>query len=174
MQIFKEEVFDLLDPQSRTDGTSVVKPAVPRAPIQIRETANGGITLAGVIEAEVKSKEEMASYLTRGSICRATGSTNMNNQSRLDFIKQFYDQSFPFHVSVRPFSVGLVLCMRLYWLVQASNIAKIVSVHHWDGTRPITVYGSADTVCLVQQSKLNTNLQILVDTSNMHFLKSKY
>ncbi|THU48274.1 hypothetical protein C4D60_Mb09t24510 [Musa balbisiana] len=81
IEIFKEEVFDLLDPQSRTDGTSVVKPAVPRAPIQIRETANGGITLAGVIEAEVKSKEEMASYLTRGSICRATGSTNMNNQS---------------------------------------------------------------------------------------------
>ncbi|CAL9761234.1 unnamed protein product [Musa acuminata subsp. burmannicoides] len=81
IEIFKEEVFDLLDPQSRTDGTSVVKPAVPRAPIQIRETANGGITLAGVTEAEVKSKEEMASYLTRGSICRATGSTNMNNQS---------------------------------------------------------------------------------------------
>ncbi|URE33587.1 CXC [Musa troglodytarum] len=80
-EIFKEEVFDLLDPQSRTDGTSLVKPAVPRAPIQIRETANGGITLAGVTEAEVKSKEEMASYLTRGSICRATASTNMNNQS---------------------------------------------------------------------------------------------
>ncbi|KAJ8459879.1 hypothetical protein OPV22_032805 [Ensete ventricosum] len=81
IEIFKEEVFDLLDPQSRTDGTSVVKPAVPRAPIQIRETANGGITLAGVTEVEVKSKEEMASYLTRGAICRATGSTNMNNQS---------------------------------------------------------------------------------------------
>ncbi|RWW22335.1 hypothetical protein BHE74_00038098, partial [Ensete ventricosum] len=145
-QIFKEEVFDLLDPQSRTDGTSVVKPAVPRAPIQIRETANGGITLAGVTEVEVKSKEEMASYLTRGAICRATGSTNMNNQSRLDFIKQLYDQSF--HVSVRPFLVGLVLCMRLFWLVQASHIVKIVSVHHWDGTRPIMVYGLPDTVCL--------------------------
>ncbi|CAA6667527.1 unnamed protein product [Spirodela intermedia] len=53
----------------------------PRVPIQIRETASGGITLAGVTEAEVNSKEEMASYLTRGSIARATGSTNMNSQS---------------------------------------------------------------------------------------------
>lgn len=43
---------------------------------------NGGITLAGVTEAEVKTKEEMASYLSRGSLSRATGSTNMNSQSR--------------------------------------------------------------------------------------------
>lgn len=89
-QIFKEEVFDLLDPQShaamRTEVAPIAKPTLSRAPIQIRETAAGGITLAGVTEAEVRSKEEMASYLTRGSISRATGSTNMNSQSRLDFI----------------------------------------------------------------------------------------
>jgi len=35
-----------------------------------------------VSEAEVKSKEEMASYLTRGCSSRATASTNMNTQSR--------------------------------------------------------------------------------------------
>ena len=68
---------------SKGEGGSVAKPAVPaRAPIQIRETVNGGITLAGVTEAEVSSKEEMASYLSRGSLSRATGSTNMNSQSR--------------------------------------------------------------------------------------------
>lgn len=33
-------------------------------------------------EAEVRTKEEMASYLLRGSVSRATGSTNMNAQSR--------------------------------------------------------------------------------------------
>nr|XP_010913544.1 kinesin-like protein KIN-4C isoform X1 [Elaeis guineensis] len=86
IEIFKEEVFDLLDPQPhaalRSENASLAKPAAPsRAPIQIRETANGGITLAGVTEAEVRSKEEMASYLTRGSLSRATGSTNMNSQS---------------------------------------------------------------------------------------------
>ncbi|RZB69616.1 kinesin-like protein KIN-4C [Glycine soja] len=83
IEIFKEEVFDLLDHNSsRGDVAPTAKPAVPsRVPIQIRETVNGGITLAGVTEAEVKTKEEMSSYLSRGSLSRATGSTNMNSQS---------------------------------------------------------------------------------------------
>ncbi|KAL0432658.1 UNVERIFIED_CONTAM: Kinesin-like protein KIN-4C [Sesamum latifolium] len=72
IEIFKEEVFDLLD--QRTTGPA-------RAPIQIRERVSGGITLAGVTEAEVRTKEEMASYLLQGSFARATGSTNMNSQS---------------------------------------------------------------------------------------------
>ncbi|CAL5399746.1 unnamed protein product [Camellia sinensis] len=42
----------------------------------------GGITLAGVTEAEVRTKEEMASFLLRGSLACAIGSTNMNSQSR--------------------------------------------------------------------------------------------
>ncbi|XAR62078.1 Plus-end-directed kinesin ATPase [Bertholletia excelsa] len=86
IEIFKEEVFDLLDPNppalSRGDGVPPTKAAGPgRAPIQIREAVNGGITLAGVTEAEVRTKEEMALYLLRGSVSRATGSTNMNSQS---------------------------------------------------------------------------------------------
>ncbi len=54
-----------------------------KPPIQIRETISGGITLSGVTEVNVKSLEEMASCLERGSLSRATGSTNMNSQSRL-------------------------------------------------------------------------------------------
>ncbi|KAJ1281005.1 hypothetical protein BS78_04G275400 [Paspalum vaginatum] len=85
IEIFKEEVFDLLDANHaavKLDTSSVAKASAPaRIPIQIRETATGGITLAGVTEAEVKSKEEMASYLIRGSSSRATASTNMNRQS---------------------------------------------------------------------------------------------
>ncbi|AQK74805.1 P-loop containing nucleoside triphosphate hydrolase superfamily protein [Zea mays] len=85
IEIFKEDVFDLLDANQaavRLDAGSMAKASAPgRVPIQIRETATGGITLAGVTEAEVKSKEEMASYLTRGSSSRATASTNMNRQS---------------------------------------------------------------------------------------------
>ncbi|KAL8492277.1 hypothetical protein ACS0TY_023779 [Phlomoides rotata] len=72
IEIFKEEVFDLLD--QKTTGPA-------RVPIQIRERVSGGITLAGVTESEVGTKEEMASYLLQGSLCRATGSTNMNSQS---------------------------------------------------------------------------------------------
>lgn len=89
-QIFKEEVFDLLDANPhalRCEGNNLSKQTTaPRVPIQIRETPSGGITLAGVTEAEVNSKEEMASYLARGSISRATGSTNMNSQSRFFFL----------------------------------------------------------------------------------------
>ncbi|KAL2317622.1 hypothetical protein Fmac_031498 [Flemingia macrophylla] len=75
IEIFKEEVFDLLDPNSaRGEAAATMKAAAPsRVPIQIRETLNGGITLAGVTEAEVKTKEEMSSYLSRGSLSRATG-----------------------------------------------------------------------------------------------------
>ncbi|KAL0686144.1 hypothetical protein Bca4012_052992 [Brassica carinata] len=86
IEIFKEDVFDLLDSNSppllRNDGGVHPKNvALSRAPIQIRETASGGITLAGVTEAEVKTKEEMGSYLAKGSLCRATACTNMNSQS---------------------------------------------------------------------------------------------
>ncbi|KAK6938063.1 Kinesin motor domain [Dillenia turbinata] len=86
IEIFKEEVFDLLDmnPQAfpKAEGSSLAKASAPaRNPIQIRETVSGGIILAGVTEAEVRTKEEMASYLSRGSLARATGSTNMNSQS---------------------------------------------------------------------------------------------
>ncbi|KAK9070203.1 hypothetical protein SSX86_010603 [Deinandra increscens subsp. villosa] len=68
IEIFKEEVFDLLDStpavHPKADGNG--KHVGPfRVPIQIRETANGGISLAGVTEAEVTSQDEMASFLLR-------------------------------------------------------------------------------------------------------------
>eukprot|EP01018_Ginkgo_biloba_P022483 Gb_12260 [translate_table: standard] len=89
IEILKEEVHDLLDPNppvavkfDTNNGLGCGKPAVPvKPPIQIRENSNGGITLAGVTEADVSSQEEMASFLAHGSLCRATGSTNMNSQS---------------------------------------------------------------------------------------------
>ncbi|XP_044408885.1 kinesin-like protein KIN-4C [Triticum aestivum] len=49
------------------------------------KTSNGSITLAGVMEAEVKSKEDMghmAVHLARGSLSRATESTNIHSQAR--------------------------------------------------------------------------------------------
>ncbi|KAF6175070.1 hypothetical protein GIB67_038983 [Kingdonia uniflora] len=65
------------------EGTTLPKLAIPsRTPIQIRETLNGGITLAGVTEPEFRTKEEMATYLSRGPLVRAIGSTNINSQSR--------------------------------------------------------------------------------------------
>ncbi|KAK6237672.1 hypothetical protein QUC31_003141 [Theobroma cacao] len=86
IEILKEEVRDLLDSEpvskSVTPNGNAVKVTVPgRPPIQIRESSNGVITLAGSTEVAVTTLQEMATCLEQGSTSRATGSTNMNNQS---------------------------------------------------------------------------------------------
>lgn len=82
MKIHKEEVRDLLESNSvnKTEIAKVTSPGKP--PIQIRETSNGVITLAGSTECSVKTLKEMTDCLEQGSLGRATGSTNMNSQSR--------------------------------------------------------------------------------------------
>ncbi|RDX80696.1 Kinesin-like protein KIN-4A, partial [Mucuna pruriens] len=86
IEILKEEVRDLLDPSSMSKSETanghagkMTSPGKP--PIQIRETSNGVITLAGSTEVSVTTLKEMAACLEQGSLSRATGSTNMNNQS---------------------------------------------------------------------------------------------
>ncbi|XP_010270694.1 PREDICTED: kinesin-like protein KIN-4A isoform X2 [Nelumbo nucifera] len=86
IEILKEEVRDLLDPTSmgkpETANGHAAKVTVPgKPPIQIRENSNGVITLAGSTEVAVSTLKEMATCLEQGSLSRATGSTNMNNQS---------------------------------------------------------------------------------------------
>uniref|UniRef100_A0A516IJE7 Kinesin motor domain-containing protein n=1 Tax=Turnera subulata TaxID=218843 RepID=A0A516IJE7_9ROSI len=83
IEILKEEVRDLLDSESLCKSIATNgKVSVPgRPPIQIRESSNGVITLAGTTEVAVSTLQEMATCLEQGSLSRATGSTNMNNQS---------------------------------------------------------------------------------------------
>ncbi|KAK7386413.1 hypothetical protein VNO78_26631 [Psophocarpus tetragonolobus] len=88
IEILKEEVRDLLDTvsmgkseTSSSNGHSGKLTVPGRSPIQIRETSNGVITLAGITEVAVSALHEMSAYLEQGSLSRATGSTNMNNQS---------------------------------------------------------------------------------------------
>lgn len=78
----------MLDPsssnKSETPNGQQGKVNIPgKPPIQIRENSNGVITLAGSTECSVQTLKEMADCLEQGSLSRATGSTNMNNQSRL-------------------------------------------------------------------------------------------
>ncbi|KAL0308106.1 UNVERIFIED_CONTAM: Kinesin-like protein KIN-4C [Sesamum angustifolium] len=116
IEIFKEEVFDLLD--QRTTGPA-------RVPIQIRERVSGGITLAGVTEAEVRSKEEMASYLLQGSFSRATGSTNMNSQSsRSHAIFTISMEQRRISNNVAGDEVGMMFCMRSFtwWTLQVPSV----------------------------------------------------
>nr|XP_043615311.1 kinesin-like protein KIN-4A [Erigeron canadensis]XP_043615312.1 kinesin-like protein KIN-4A [Erigeron canadensis] len=86
IEILKEEVRDLLDPNSSnkseiTNGQTGKVNIPGKPPIQIRENSNGVITLAGSTECSVQTLKEMADCLEHGSLSRATGSTNMNNQS---------------------------------------------------------------------------------------------
>ncbi|KAJ4825630.1 Kinesin-like protein KIN-4A [Turnera subulata] len=86
IEILKEEVRDLLDPtalnKSDTANGNTGKVSLPgKPPIQIRESSNGVITLAGSTEVSVSTLKEMSACLEQGSLSRATGSTNMNNQS---------------------------------------------------------------------------------------------
>ncbi|WJX09492.1 Kinesin-like protein KIN-4A, variant 2 [Trifolium repens] len=86
IEILKEEVRDLLDPscmnKSDTTNGHAGKVSIPgKPPIQIREASNGVITLAGSTEVSVATLKEMSACLEQGSLSRATGSTNMNNQS---------------------------------------------------------------------------------------------
>ena len=89
LKILKEEVRDLFDrgsmgkPETSNSNGHSGKVTVPgKSPIQIRETSNGVITLSGITEVPVSTLHDMSSYLEQGSLSRATGSTNMNNQSR--------------------------------------------------------------------------------------------
>lgn len=69
--------------KSDTANGHAGKVTIPgKPPIQIRETSNGVITLAGSTEVSVSTLKEMSACLEQGSLSRATGSTNMNNQSR--------------------------------------------------------------------------------------------
>jgi kinesin family protein 4/21/27 len=52
----------------------------PRPVVTIREMPSG-VSLAGAVEREVHSQEEMALLLEQGSVCRAVASTNMNHRS---------------------------------------------------------------------------------------------
>lgn len=86
IEILKEEVKDLLDSVSLSKldaahGHPAKVNTHGRHPVQIRETSNGAITLAGLTEVAVSSSQEMAACLAQGSLSRATASTNMNNQS---------------------------------------------------------------------------------------------
>ncbi|XP_078171368.1 P-loop containing nucleoside triphosphate hydrolases superfamily protein isoform X2 [Carex rostrata] len=88
IEILKEEVRDLLDPAlavgkiENGNGNMAKVANVPgKPPVQIREASNGVITLSGSTEIHVACQKEMATCLDQGSFNRATGSTNMNNQS---------------------------------------------------------------------------------------------
>ncbi|KAI9355955.1 P-loop containing nucleoside triphosphate hydrolase protein, partial [Zopfochytrium polystomum] len=74
LELYNEDLVDLLNPRPKTAGSSSGGPT-------IREDAHGNIVWVGVREADVHNPEELMSCLQRGSLCRTTGSTDMNVSS---------------------------------------------------------------------------------------------
>jgi hypothetical protein len=84
LELYNEELIDLLSPQlqqqsnKRRSGMPVVTPGIE---VTIREDIAGNIYWSGVREERCYDPEELLSYLAKGSICRTTGSTEMNTVS---------------------------------------------------------------------------------------------
>ncbi|KAI9205435.1 P-loop containing nucleoside triphosphate hydrolase protein, partial [Polychytrium aggregatum] len=75
LELYNEDLLDLLNPRPRTAGSS------GWGGLSIREDGNGNIVWTGVREEEVKSPEELLSFLQKGSLYRTTGTTDMNTSS---------------------------------------------------------------------------------------------
>ena len=77
MEVYKEHVFDLLDPQQNSKDFT------------IHEDKANGVYMRGISQAFVSSASEMASVLKQGSRNRRTSSMSMNTEcSRSHAIKQ--------------------------------------------------------------------------------------
>lgn len=69
-EIYMEEIKDLLAPDEQKNHT-----------LNIRETREGGVIIAGITEKVVQSPEETLHLMESGNQARATGSTAMNSTS---------------------------------------------------------------------------------------------
>ncbi|KAI8140358.1 hypothetical protein BJV82DRAFT_650891 [Fennellomyces sp. T-0311] len=79
LELYNEELIDLLNPstaQKRKNGNSISS-----TEISIREDIAGNIYWSGVREEVCRSPEELLGFLAKGSLCRTTGSTEMNTVS---------------------------------------------------------------------------------------------
>ncbi|KAF9201427.1 Kinesin-like protein kif21b [Haplosporangium sp. Z 27] len=71
LELYNEELIDLLQTQPRTRKDT----------IQVREDGFGGISWQGVKEQQVNSAAELLDWLQKGSLCRTTAATDMNQTS---------------------------------------------------------------------------------------------
>ncbi|OAD00181.1 hypothetical protein MUCCIDRAFT_119794, partial [Mucor lusitanicus CBS 277.49] len=92
LELYNEDFVDLLNAYSQQSHTnnnnnnrkrsnSVSHFAPPPCEVQIREDVHGQIYWSGVREELCSTPDELLRYLTKGSLCRTTGSTDMNSVS---------------------------------------------------------------------------------------------
>ena len=75
LELYNEELIDLLSPQHNKRKSGVPTPGIE---VTIREDIAGNIYWSGVREERCYDPEELLSFLAKGSLCRTTGSTEMN------------------------------------------------------------------------------------------------
>ncbi|KAI8593953.1 P-loop containing nucleoside triphosphate hydrolase protein, partial [Geranomyces variabilis] len=76
LELYNEEIVDLLLPRAKDGSTAANSSA-----LSIREDGTGKIRWYGIKEQPVSSPEELLDVLEKGSLCRTTGSTDMNASS---------------------------------------------------------------------------------------------
>lgn len=75
LELYNEELIDLLNPRPQSASEA------GWGGLSIREDGNGNIVWTGVREETVANREELMQCLQKGSLCRTTGSTDMNASS---------------------------------------------------------------------------------------------
>ena len=78
LELYNEEIHDLLDPGSMARDKITGKPAKE---VQIREEKNGHISVRGLKEQEVSTQDECLHWLNMGINQRQTSATLMNEGS---------------------------------------------------------------------------------------------
>lgn len=88
LELYNEELIDLLSPQLQQQAAAnkrrsgvPLQPASNTVEVTIREDIAGNIYWSGVREERCYNPEELLSFLSKGSLCRTTGSTEMNTVS---------------------------------------------------------------------------------------------
>ncbi|KAI8067246.1 hypothetical protein BDF21DRAFT_426139 [Thamnidium elegans] len=74
LELYNEDLVDLLNQQPKRKAGHACE-------VQIREDVHGQIYWSGVREEPCASPAELLQYLSKGSLCRTTGSTDMNSVS---------------------------------------------------------------------------------------------
>ncbi|KAG1149520.1 hypothetical protein G6F37_007937 [Rhizopus arrhizus] len=81
LELYNEELIDLLNPHTAMKKKGNLPANASPVEVTIREDIAGNIYWSGVKEEICHSPEELLSFLAKGSLCRTTGSTDMNSVS---------------------------------------------------------------------------------------------